>query len=62
MFHGEVTGSSRASSRMSRRYVGPAPAGGVNGINEATCIIVSGVSVHRNMASCGGTRLLVVMG
>ena len=61
MFHGEVIGSSRASSRMSRRYVGPAPAGGVNGINEATCIIVSGVSVHRNIASCGGTRLLVLM-
>ena len=39
----------------------PAPAGGVNGINEATCIIVSGVSVQRNIASCGGTRLLLLM-
>ena len=61
MFHGDKTGSSRASSRTSRRYVGPAPAGGVNGINEATCIIVSGVSAHKNIASCGGTRLLVLM-
>ena len=44
-FHGEWTsGLRRASSTSSRRNDAGTSAGGSNGINEATCIIVSGRS------------------